>query len=68
VAGIGGMNTLRFTVFNVFGGVLWAFLFVGAGYQFADLPVVREHFHYVILAIVVISLIPAVVEYFRNRK
>ena len=68
VAGIGGMNYLRFAVFNVFGGVLWAFLFLGAGHQFADLPVVREHFHYVILAIVVISILPAVVEYLRARK
>jgi membrane-associated protein len=68
VAGIGKMSILRFAAFNVFGGALWAVLFLGAGHRFANLPVVREHFHYVILAIVVLSIIPAVVEYFRTRR
>jgi len=67
VAGVGGMNYSRFLLFNVVGGLVWTLLFLGTGYRFANLPVVKEHFHYVILAIIIISIIPAVVEYVKAR-
>jgi len=67
VAGIGEMSYARFALYNVTGGVAWTFLFLGAGYKFADLPVVRTHFHYVILAIIIISVIPIVVELIKAK-
>jgi membrane-associated protein len=68
VAGIGKMSYSRFALFNVVGGIIWTVGFVLAGRFFADLPVVKTHFHYVILAIIFISFIPAVVEFVRSRR
>ncbi|MBI5209552.1 MAG: DedA family protein [Elusimicrobia bacterium] len=67
VAGIGKMTYPRFALYNVSGGVAWTVLFLGAGYKFANLPVVKKHFHYVILAIIVLSVIPVVVEFIKAR-
>ena len=68
VAGIGKMTYLRFASYNLIGAALWVCLFVLGGYWFADLPVVKTHFHYVIAAIIVISVLPAVWEYVRERR
>ncbi|MBI5016272.1 MAG: DedA family protein [Deltaproteobacteria bacterium] len=68
VAGIGRMHYGHFFAYNVVGGVAWVILFVGAGYSFSQVPVVRERFTLVILAIVAISVLPMVVEYARHRR
>jgi membrane-associated protein len=61
VAGFGRMPYSRFLASNVGGGVAWVTLFCGAGYLFGNVPAVKSRFHIVIIAIIVISLIPAVV-------
>jgi membrane-associated protein len=68
VAGIGAMSYPRFLAYNVFGGVLWVAVCVFAGYFFGNLPFVKKNFTLVILAIIVISVLPAVVEYLRHRR
>lgn len=68
VAGIGQMSYSRFALYNVTGGIVWVNSFLLAGYVFADLPVVREQFHYIVLAISVISVIPIGIEYLRARR
>lgn len=68
VAGIGRMSYARFALYNVTGGIVWVNAFLLAGYFFADLPVVREQFHYIILAISVISIMPIGIEYVRARR
>jgi len=68
VAGIGTMNYSRFLGYNVFGGVLWTGLFVFAGYFFGNIPVVKDNFGYVIVAIIVLSVLPGVWEYLRHRR
>ncbi|HXU33917.1 MAG TPA: DedA family protein [Thermoanaerobaculia bacterium] len=68
VAGIGKMSYRRFAVYNVAGGVAWVLLFTLAGYFFGDLPWVKSNFHYVIIAIIVLSLVPPVIEIWRNRR
>jgi len=68
VAGIGRMSYGRFIAFNVVGGVGWVVLLTGAGYFFGRIPVVRENFSLVILAILIISTIPAATEALRHRK
>jgi membrane-associated protein len=67
VAGIGAMSYPRFLAYNVVGGVGWVALCLGAGYFFGNLPFVRRNFSLVIVAIVVISVLPALVEYLRHR-
>ncbi len=68
VAGVGAMPYGRFLAFDVGGGVLWVGLFVWAGYFFGNLPVVHRNFSMVIMAIIVISALPMVVELVRSRK
>jgi membrane-associated protein len=68
VAGIGRMTYWRFLVYNVAGGVAWVTMFVLGGYLFGNLPVVRRNFTLVMAAIVLLSLIPAVVEVIRHRS
>jgi membrane-associated protein len=67
VAGIGKMRYGYFISYNVVGGIVWTSLFLGAGHFFGNLPVVRDNFSLVIIAIIVISLIPAVVEYIKGK-
>lgn len=68
VAGIGRMQYRRFFLYNVVGAFAWVLLFLGAGAIFGNIPSVKRNFHYVILAIVVISVIPIVIEYWRARR
>ena len=67
VAGVGRMSYARFLTYNVTGGVLWVSVCVFSGYFFGNLPFVKKNFSLVILAIIVISLLPAVTEYLRHR-
>jgi len=68
VAGIGAMTYSHFIVYNVIGGVLWVTLFVFAGYWFGGLPFVQNNFELVVVAIIVISVLPMVIEYLRSRS
>lgn len=68
VAGIGKMTYLHFISYNIIGAVVWVFLFSLGGYFFADLPLVQNHFHYVIVGIIVISVLPAVYEVWAERR
>jgi len=68
VAGIGKMRYGYFITYNVVGGITWTALFVSAGYFFGNLPIVRHNFSLVIIAIVIISVMPAVWEYFKGRS
>lgn len=67
VAGVGAMEYGRFLVYNVTGGLLWIAVFVYAGYYFGTIPAVEENFTLVIMAIIVLSVLPGVIEYMRAR-
>jgi len=68
VAGVGAMPYAVFARYNILGAALWVGLFVPAGYFFGNIPVVKENFELVILAIIAVSLMPPVIEYLRERK
>ncbi len=68
VAGIGKMTYFHFISYNLIGAAIWVLAFCLGGYWFADLPVVQNHFHYVIVAIIVISVLPAVYEVWAERR
>ncbi|HTK82999.1 MAG TPA: DedA family protein [Bacteroidota bacterium] len=68
VAGIGRMTYGRFITYSVLGAICWVVLFVGAGYFFGNIPVVRQNFTFAILAIIIISTLPPVIEYIRMRS
>ena len=68
VAGIGRMRYVRFSLYNVTGAVIWVCSFVIAGYYFGNLPIIKENFSLVILAIIILSLMPGIVEFIRHGK
>jgi membrane-associated protein len=67
VAGIGRMTYWRFITYNVVGGLLWVAICVFAGYYFGNLEIVRNNFSLVVIAIVLISVLPMLVELVRHR-
>lgn len=60
VAGVGRMNWGHFTYYNVVGGVLWVISFLGIGFIFGNIPVIKDNFTYVMLVIIVLTIMPAV--------
>lgn len=68
VAGIGQMSYPRFAFYNVIGAVSWVWSFLLLGFWFGNREIVKKNFTVVILAIIVISLIPAVVEFVKARR
>jgi membrane-associated protein len=68
VAGIGTMSYPRFLSYNVLGGLAWVAVCVLSGYFFGNLTVVKNNFSLVIIAIVLLSVTPALVEYIRHRR
>ena len=68
VAGVGAMSYGKFILYNVVGAVLWVGLFVLGGFFFGNIPVVRENFTLVILAIIALSVLPIVFEAVKARR
>lgn len=67
VAGIGQMSYPKFLSFNVFGGIGWVFGLTGLGYLVGDLPFVKKYFDKVILAIILVSVLPVLIEAWKAR-
>ncbi|NBQ68041.1 MAG: DedA family protein [Nitrosomonadaceae bacterium] len=67
VAGIGTMPYRTFIVYNIVGAVLWVGTFVYAGFYFGQLPMVQQNFKLIILAIIILSITPPVIEYLKHR-
>ncbi|MGH7384194.1 MAG: DedA family protein [Candidatus Rokuibacteriota bacterium] len=68
VAGIGRMHYGQFLFYNVAGALLWVVTLVLGGYLFGNIPVVRGNFSLVIFAIIILSILPAVIEVWRQRR
>lgn len=60
VAGVGKMNFGRFTFYNIIGGLLWIVSFLGLGFLFGNIPIIKDNFTYVILIIMGLTVLPAV--------
>ena len=67
VAGMGKMHYYYFMMYNVVGGAFWVALFCYAGYFFGDLPFVQKNLKVLVVAIIFISLLPAIIEVMRER-
>lgn len=68
VAGIAQMNYRHFAVYNVIGGLVWVTSFLLAGRFFGNIPHVKSNFHIVIVAIIILSLVPVLVEYIKAKR
>ena len=67
VAGIGKMEYSKFIVYNIIGGISWVAIFIFGGYFFGNLPIVKENFAVVIIAIIALSLIPGIIEFIKHK-
>jgi len=68
VAGVGQMNYGFFLRWNIIGGISWVAIFTLLGYFFGNIPFVQHNFELVIVAIIVISVVPAIVEIIKARR
>ncbi len=66
IAGIGYMRRSQFFVYNILGAVLWIGSLLYASYLFGNIPLVKDHFSTIVLAIIIVSLLPAVFEMTRQ--
>jgi membrane-associated protein len=67
VAGVGRMSYGHFITYNVVGGVLWVAIFCFLGYFFGNLEFVQNNFSLVVIAIILVSVLPAVIEVVKER-
>ncbi len=68
VAGIGAMHYGRFIHYNVVGALAWVGIFLFLGYFFGNIPIVKENFHYAVVGIILVSVLPMVWEYWKHRR
>jgi membrane-associated protein len=68
VAGIGKMKYRHFCFYNILGGVAWVAAFLLGGYFLGNVPTVKRNFHIIIVAIIVISVLPVVIEFYLARR
>lgn len=68
VAGVGAMTYPRFLAFSILGAAIWVTGFIWVGYFFGNLPIVRQNFSLVVLAILVLSVVPMIVTVIRERR
>lgn len=68
VAGIAKMNYKYFITYNIVGGAVWVSLFLWTGYFFGNLPIVKANFHFVIIAIIFLSVTPIIYEWLKSFK
>lgn len=68
VAGIGKMHYTKFLSYNAVGGLLWVSIMLLSGYFFGNIPFIKENFHYVVVVIILISVVPIGIEWLKSRK
>ena len=68
VAGIGGMRYSQFIAYNAIGAFVWIYFIAYAGFWFGNQPFVQKNFKLVILAIIIVSIVPIIVELWRGWR
>jgi len=68
VAGIGKMTYGYFATYNIVGGITWVTTFTLLGFFFGNIPFVKKNFEFVIIAIILISVVPMFIEWWKHRR
>lgn len=67
VAGVGRMRYIKFLTYNIAGAGLWVMIVFFSGYFFGNIPVIKNNFSIVILAIIIISILPGIIEFIKHK-
>ena len=67
IAGAGQMRFVKFVFYDFFGAFFWVALILSASYCFGNIPVIKRNFSFIILAIIIVSVLPPIVEFVRTR-
>lgn len=67
VAGVGKMDYKYFLMYNIVGAFVWVTLFLFAGFFFGSLPFIKENFHYSVVIIIVVSVLPMIYEVTKSK-
>ena len=67
IAGVGIMSYGRFFAYNVIGGILWVSAFLFGGYFFGNMPLIKENFSIAIFAVIILSILPIIIEYWKHK-
>jgi membrane-associated protein len=68
VAGVGSMQRRKFAAYNFSGGFLWVTAFIWGGYLFGNVPIIKDNFGIVTIAIIVLSLVPFALSFLRPAR
>ncbi len=68
VAGIGSMRYITFLSYSIAGGILWIVSLITVGYYFGTIEIVKKNFSLVVLAIIALSILPAIIEAIKQKK
>jgi len=68
IAGVAHMPYGRFATYNISGALLWVISLTYAGYLFGNIPWIKDNLTLVILAIIFLSILPAIIEVMRARR
>ncbi|PIN90534.1 hypothetical protein COU57_03275 [Candidatus Pacearchaeota archaeon CG10_big_fil_rev_8_21_14_0_10_32_14] len=68
VAGLGKMEYKKFLKFNIIGGLAWVLLIVMGGYLLGTIPIVKANFEWIIFGIIVLSILPPIIEWIKERR
>lgn len=68
IAGVGKMPYKDFVLYNIIGGLAWVALFVYGGFWFGNIPVVQNNFETVIIAMILVSFVPTVIEFWKHKN
>jgi len=68
LAGVGEMTYRKFLSYNVIGAAAWVASLAYAGFLFGNIPWVKDNLALIVLAIVIITVTPAVMQFLRERS
>lgn len=68
VAGIGQMNYGKFLSYNLVGGIVWITAFLWGGYFLGNIPIIKENFHYSVVLIILVSVVPILFEFIKSKR
>ncbi|MBN8570152.1 MAG: VTT domain-containing protein [Ignavibacteria bacterium] len=68
LAGVGKMDYRKFVAYNIIGGIVWVASMTLLGYFFGQIPIVKNNFEKVVIGVIILSVLPIIIGYFKEKK